>query len=331
MRICRLVDPSGGKRVIDVDDAGDLGAERDIVAAQPARIPFAVPAFVMAKRYLIGVTEIIFMLSVTQMLYDDAALGCMLFHNVKLLGRQPAGFIQNGVGDHDLADIVQRRGARDGLYRGAVQSVGWIGRRQLFQQDLCVEPCPRDMLAGFKISVFNDGGKRVDYVGETALEPDGQVASQLFKLIPVLMRLNDIADTPGDSAGAERLINDVAGPHLEAALLIVGIAIGGDDDYRYRVDQLQLGHRPQDPETVKVRHKDIQQHDAQLAAVAFYISERLNAVACLRYLVLRGKYLAQYSSIKIGVIGDQHIIFMHNIPPETSDRLNDQFTKFWKK
>ena len=54
-----------------------------------------------------------------QHLVADGGVG---LHHRELVGREPAGFLENVVGDADLADVVQRCGQADQPGLGRVQT-----------------------------------------------------------------------------------------------------------------------------------------------------------------------------------------------------------------
>jgi hypothetical protein len=112
----RPIQRPGGGRVVNVDDGHHAALDWNFPAAQPARIPGAVPSLVM------GVDDVFRHRENRVVAHADAAFGLqdhfvsvlgMPLHLLELVGSQCAGLIQDVIGDADLADVVQRRQARD--------------------------------------------------------------------------------------------------------------------------------------------------------------------------------------------------------------------------
>ena len=100
----RAVGARGGERVEAVGDGDEAGEKRDLRAAEAVGVAAAVHAFVMAAD---GGEDG----AAADHRGENAFAGAgMLADDGVLLGRERAGLVQDGVGDGDLADVVQLGG-----------------------------------------------------------------------------------------------------------------------------------------------------------------------------------------------------------------------------
>src|SRR5581483_9958921 len=88
--------------------------ERDVVACKTARIAAAVPALVVRPGDRRGELQQLAARAAEQV----AAELRVRPHDLELLGRQRSRLAENGVGNRDLADVVQRRGETEQLDPG---------------------------------------------------------------------------------------------------------------------------------------------------------------------------------------------------------------------
>jgi len=111
-----LTRPCGCQRVVHVEDADDLGAQRYRIAHETVGIAAAVVALVMRPDDGLQVPR---ELDVGQQL--DAPHG-MHFDHRALLRRERAGFMQNFVGDTHHAHVVEVGAQEHGALLGVVQA-----------------------------------------------------------------------------------------------------------------------------------------------------------------------------------------------------------------
>ncbi|MPM40359.1 hypothetical protein SDC9_86999 [bioreactor metagenome] len=102
-----LIHPVGGQRVKTIRHCHNLGINRDTVLPQPLGIAPAIPPLVVETADVVSVAQI-FRVShpVKARQYLTAPEG-MGLHDLEFLRRQPAGFIQNGIRNGNLADVVE--------------------------------------------------------------------------------------------------------------------------------------------------------------------------------------------------------------------------------
>ena len=116
----------GDHRVVGVADGHDAGAERDLLAGEPIGIAAPVVALMARAHDRADAAEL--GRGADDPLADDRVLA----HVFPLVGVERARGVQDGVGDRDLADVVQGGGAAgleelSGRARGAPDRVDQVG------------------------------------------------------------------------------------------------------------------------------------------------------------------------------------------------------------
>ena len=101
------------KCVIDVCQSNHMDIRRDLAAEQTIRVPFAVPPLVVVAANIIKQVKHRTLTQTGDALQQFAAFHGVGLHLRILLRRQLPGFIQNGGGDHLLADVVEHGQMRD--------------------------------------------------------------------------------------------------------------------------------------------------------------------------------------------------------------------------
>ena len=140
----------------------------------------------------------------------------MAFHQLELLGGQTSGFIEDRVGDRDFPDVMHGSRVADNLDHIAVEAVLRFLLPQRFQKQLGDIAYPRDMLARFAAAELY---RCAQCVNEELVGP-AQFAGLLlnlvdllgdcpFQLAAVVIKLNDILDTPFDQLLIEGLGDQV--------------------------------------------------------------------------------------------------------------------------
>jgi len=94
----------GDHSVESIDDADDAGDEGNVAALQAGGIAGAIHAFVMVQGVEAGFFES------GKEAKDRPAVFGMAIDESAFFGRERSGFFQDGVGDADLADVVEERG-----------------------------------------------------------------------------------------------------------------------------------------------------------------------------------------------------------------------------
>jgi len=194
-----------GERVEHVRDGHDPAGEGDVRLPQRAGIARAVPALVVGQRDLLGEPQ-----------ERGAAAGEDLgadrrvrLDRLELVRGQPAGLEQDGVGDPDLADVVQRRGALDQLRPGHREAQG------ARQQAGGAPDAPR-VLLGVVVAVLGRQCQAVQHPQARRFEVMG---APLLKLL----HPQEVGHAQRQLDPVHRLGDEVAGPgRQDAALDLLG-------------------------------------------------------------------------------------------------------------
>ena len=142
----RPVRPVGGQRVEAVDHRQDAGADRDLVAAQAARIADAVPVLVM------GADDRHDRIRKLDRRQDVGADVDVRLHRLELVRCQLAGLVEDVLGNRQLAGVVEQRRRLDRLQRRRV------GDAERPRQPHGVGLDAVDVVAGHVVLGF-DGGR----------------------------------------------------------------------------------------------------------------------------------------------------------------------------
>ena len=197
----RLVGALVGERVEDVGDGDDPADQRDPLPHDSARVAGAVPALVVVERDLLRHLQ-----DGEGALAEDlgAHLGVLL-HHLPLGGGQLARLEEDLVGDADLADVVQRRGAPEqrGLVLAEAEAAG----------DQRGGPANAlGVLVGGVVAVLGGDGEPLERLEAGFLERLGPLPhGPLEDVTLVLQRLLGLL-----------LSRDVARRHVEPLLLVDG-------------------------------------------------------------------------------------------------------------
>ncbi len=138
----RVVNAAMGEGVVNVGqgyDAGRLGYGQ---AGEAVGIAAAVPALVMTEGNLVGHLQ-----HRRRRAFQHAgAQGRVRFHDLEFFVREPAGLLQDGVGNADLADVVHGGGHAD---------VADLDRRPAedFGEELAIEAGALDVRAGLFVAI----------------------------------------------------------------------------------------------------------------------------------------------------------------------------------
>ena len=106
------------------------------------------------------------------------ALDGMGLHDLIFLRRQPAGLVQDGVRDGDLAHIVHDRGKRDILDLLLGKALAHVRIPEKILRDIMNPP---HMLSRLPVPEFNGGGERLDHSLVQLHDP-----ARLFQKLPML-------------------------------------------------------------------------------------------------------------------------------------------------
>ncbi len=166
-----LVGALADERVEHVGDGDDPPRHRDRLAEQTGRVARAVPALVVVERHL-GRELDERGGAAGQDLGADRGVG---LHHLELGGRERAGLQQDGVGDSDLADVVQTAGQAELLAElDRLAELAGEQRRHVAHSD--------GVLAGVGVAELGDHRQTLERLELVLLEVVGAAADQLLEL-----------------------------------------------------------------------------------------------------------------------------------------------------
>ena len=152
-----------GQRIIGVRQTHHLGADGDRIPLQAFRIAVSIPAFVVIVTDVVGIAQIFFIPHAVQFFQDLAPRQGMGLHQFPFFGSQRPRFIQNGIRNGDLADVVERGRAchdGDGLL---IQAVFRTADQDLFHKNAGEMTDAQDVLARFHTAVFDQGRQGIHH------------------------------------------------------------------------------------------------------------------------------------------------------------------------
>ena len=161
----------------------------------------------------------------------------MLLHHCEFVFGEPARLEQHGIGDADLADVVEQRGLlqrRNDFFR---QAEGLADQPS-------VAADAKHVLARVVVAIFGGAGEAMNQVASRILKFGGPLSHGRFQIVAVVSQLvlvalyrQHVADARHQLAGVDGLVQEVGrakfdGPHARFA---VGDRRQNDDrNERYR-------------------------------------------------------------------------------------------------
>ena len=300
-----LIDAVHGQRVVYVGETDHLGADGDIVPGQPFGIAVAVPALVVVMADVVGVAQVFLVAGAGERLQDLTAGEGMGLHDGALFRSQGSGLVEDGVGNGDLADVVEGGRAGNDADGGLVQIVFRAGAGHLIQQDAGEAADAQNVLSGFHAAVFNDGGEGVhhDLVGVT--QDVGLLIQQFLQVPFVAVQIHDGLHTALGDHGVTGLHDHVICPHAEGGSLVNAGAFAQDDQQR---DFRQLpvgGHVPQQGVAALAGYAQIQQERGNAVQILLQQEHSLLAGLCLQNIIIFLKDRAKLGAVFRGAAGQQ--------------------------
>ena len=223
----------------------------------------------------------------------------------KFLCSQPAGLIQNGFVNADLADIVQRRRQRNVilLLGGQVVAVGQL--HQPVQQRLGDHADMPHMRAGLAVAELHDLAQHAhQHIG--VLFAGADLVGHHLHQPPLLgVQLDGVGHPAVDDLGVKGAVHIVAGAQL------VGFADGflrvvaGDHDHRHILDGMVGVHGAQHLKAVHDRHVDIQQHQRDLPGLCPQQIQTLLAVPRFQNAVVIPQNTGQHHAVHQRIVHQQ--------------------------
>ncbi len=283
------------------------------MAFEAGRVAAAVPLLMVHARGDLGVLQ---KRPVFAFLFQPPdgfhPLGDMGFHDLELLGRQGPGFVQYGVADEDLAQVVQL-GRRHHILH-VLPGQEFLGIHVVFEhmvdEQFHIALRPADVPAGQNIPELHQFGQGTDYQTLEAGNPRRFLLDHLyqavveffqFRLLPFDEQV--VFNALEENGGGKGFGHIIDRPQGQALQFVRFLRLGRhEDDGDIRVPGLGLQY-PDDVETVHAGHAYVQKdqigsHAFQKFKKPFRRRQRIDFVKILEHV---------FSNVQIGlIVVDQH-------------------------
>ena len=327
-----FIHPVADQSIVDVGQRNHLGPNGDGVPFQTVGIALAVPALVMVAADVVAILIQAALQNLRHMLQDLTPAHGVLLHDLKLLAGELAGFVENGVGNGDLAHVVHDRRLGDQGNILGQDAVFRILFHQFFQNCGGQVADTLDMLAAFAVQELNDRGQGIDDGAVQLLQLSG-LSPQLFclglqglllglyqaaQLAPGVEQLHDIADSFADQLRHKGLVDHVHGAQFVGFAQRDLVFFRCDEKHRDFVQKALSFELLQYCKAIHFRHHKIQQNRLHLVAAGCQLLQSLAAVFRLQDLVVLFKGHSQQRPVQLHVIRDENPAVFHCFISPTS-------------
>ena len=193
-----LVNTLCDQGVENIGDGHDPRRQRDLLALEAARIALAVPLFVMVMSHVLGFAQIVFLEGITldgllNGADDFRAFFSVGLHDLIFFIVEPAGLVEDSVGDLDLADVMHWRGSNNVVLVFFVDDL----RIEAFLDYITLQKNVQDSLVA-RIKIMGEmdiAERRIPQDGHFRVRIQGQIVNVRVNVIPtvfgekVVMRL----------------------------------------------------------------------------------------------------------------------------------------------
>ena len=309
-----LVAALARQRVVDVGHCDDLRGDGDVLALQPVGVAAAVPPLVMPTADGVGCPDKLGFLLERQLVQYVRTDGGVGLHDLEFILRQPTGLIQDGFGNVDLADVVQRRRRADkgNVRRAEVVLVGFLHQR--VQQNVGGRLDVQHMHATLAVAELDDMAQNVDHRRVAFLFLVNLLRHKADEVLLLGVEHQRIDDAAAHDGHIERAADVVCRTEVIRAFDIAGCVLGRDHDDRDLVDPVIFVHHSQHVEAVHLRHHDVQQQKIDVRA-GLQNADSLAAILGLQNFVTVAQHFGQDGAVHRRVVGDQDFSFLvHGSP-----------------
>ena len=220
-----LIGAVRGQGVKGIRKAHHLGAEGDLVPPEPLGVAPAVPALVVVAADMVGVAEVVLVRRAAEVFQHPAAAEGMGLHDLELLRSQGLVFIQDGVRNGNLSDVVEGRGAGDAADLPLGEPVLRAAAGHILQQDLGQAAQPQHVAAGLRAAELDDGGEGVHHRLVGVAQVLGLILHQLFQMVLVPAELRRVAHPLAHQGRQEGRRQHIAGAQTQGPFRRLGTAV----------------------------------------------------------------------------------------------------------
>ena len=232
--------------------------------------------------------------------------GVGLDHLELFLG-EPAGLVDDLVGDGDLADIVEGRGGagQGDQLRGQVVPVGLFG--QGLQEHLRDRGDVEHMQAALAVTEFHDVAQDRDHQVLGLLLLVDLVGHDVFQPPLLGVQQDGVVHTLTDDLRVEGTGQEIGYAQLVGPADDRGHRLRGDDDHGQIADPVVPVHVSQDTEAVQFRHHDVQQHQGEVLSAALQDGHGLQTVLGFHDVIILFQHIRQQHPVDRRVVHDQDL------------------------
>ena len=303
-----LVHPLAGEGVVHVGQGHDLGADGDVVPPQAVGVAPPVPALVVPAadgaghlhQGLLGVDG-----QIVHHLRPHHRVG---LHNLKFLVCEPAGLVEDLVGDGDLPDVVEGRGGADEGHIRLGEGVAVGLMLQMVEKQLREGADMQHMLAALPVAELHNVAEDVDHQGALFLFFVDLVGHHARQLLLLGVEENGVDHPAVDQQRVEGAADKVGHALGEGPLHECGGGLGGDHDDGHVLNPAVLVHHRQHLEPVHLRHDNIQQEQTDLRSIFLQGRHGLHAVLRLHNIILLSQHIRQDRAVHLRVVRDKNLL-----------------------
>ena len=306
-----FIHPLRGEGIKYVGQTHHLCADGDVITGNALGIAAAVPPLVVVVTDVVGIAQVFLVGQIVQTFQNVTAGEGVGLHDLPLHLGERAGLVQDGIGDGDLAYIVQGGGAGDDGDGAVVQVILGTGPGHLLQQEAGEAADTQDVLSRLHTAVFDNGGQNVHHVVVGLAQQQGLLGHQLLQMALVEIELHDVVDAALHGVGLIVQGDDVGSTQLKGLVEPRGVFVGENDDDRHLQDVFLHIH-PQVALGELFGGAHIQQYGGNELMVLLQQQTCLTAVVSLQQIEALGKDLPQKTTAFCRAAGQkQGIPFIH--------------------
>ena len=295
--------------VVYIGQRHDLRGDGDLLTFKPVRVAAPVPALMMPAAYSVGRLDKVGLLLERQ-LFQNLRTNCGVgFHDLEFFLRQPAGLVQDGFGNVDLADVMQRRSGADerNIRGGQVVFVGFLHKR--VQQNIggCLDM--QHVHTALPVAELHNMAQYVDHRGVAFLFFIDLLSHKADQPLLFGVKHQGIDDAAAHDGHVKRAADIVGSAQIIGTLDVAGRILRRNHDDGDLVDPVVFVHHGQHFKAVHLGHHNIEQKQVDVRR-GLQNGHSLSAVFRLQNLITVTQHLRQDGAVHRGVVRNQDFLFI---------------------
>ena len=295
--------------VVYIGHRHDLRGDGNLLLFKPVRVAAPVPALMMPAADSVGRLDKVGLLQERQLFQNfrtDRGVG---LHDLEFFLRQLAGLVQDGLGDIDLADVMQRRSGADerNIRGGQVVFVGFL--HECVQQNIggCLDM--QHVQTAFPVAELHNMAQYVDHRGAAFLFFIDLLGHKADQALLLGVKHQGIDDAAAHDGHVKRTADVVGSAQIIGALDIAGRILRRNHDDGDLVDPVVFVHHGQHFKAVHLGHHNIKQKQVDVRR-GLQNGHSLSAVFRLQNLITVTQHLCQDGAVHRGVVRNQDFLFI---------------------